>query len=74
MLRNLTTLVVDLHGEARYTTEVAEREKNALENLTYKIRIGEGTFAIHLLVSEITPIKKMIDSKQRIVSLEWRTI
>jgi hypothetical protein len=39
MLRNLTTLVVDLHGEARYTTEVAEREKNALENLTLPIRL-----------------------------------
>jgi hypothetical protein len=37
--------------------------------LTYKIVVGEGTFAIHLLVFEITPTKKMIDSKQRIVTL-----
>jgi hypothetical protein len=32
--------------------------------LTYKIGVGEGTFAIHLLVSEIIPTKKIIDSKQ----------
>jgi hypothetical protein len=38
-------------------------------HLTYKIGVGEGTFAIHLLISEITPTKKMIDSKQRIVTL-----
>jgi hypothetical protein len=38
-------------------------------SLTYKIGVGEGTFAIHLLVSEIAPTKKMIDSKQQIVTL-----
>jgi hypothetical protein len=26
--------------------------------LTYKIGVGEGTFAIHLLVFKITPTKK----------------
>jgi hypothetical protein len=35
---------------------------NFLENseryLTYKIGVGEGTFAIYLLVSKITPTKK----------------
>jgi hypothetical protein len=31
---------------------------NLTYNLTYKIGVGEGTFAVHLLISEITPTKK----------------
>jgi hypothetical protein len=35
--------------------------------ITYKIGVGEGTFAIHLLVSEITPTKKWSILPKKIV-------
>jgi hypothetical protein len=55
-------------GTSRYK-KTDEESESFVQNLTYKIGVGEDTFAIHLLVSKITPTKKMIDSKQRIVTL-----
>jgi hypothetical protein len=48
---------------------LGDRKPDSVHLLTYKIGVGEGTFAIHLLVSEITPTKKIINSKQRIETL-----
>jgi hypothetical protein len=44
------------------------------KNLTYKIRVGEGTFAIHLLVSKITPTKKNDRQQTTNRNINWAII